>query len=464
MTTIRALAATGMLGTGFAERSLEEALAAKPDFIGCDAGSADPGPYYLGSGQMQAPRAAVKRDLRLMLGAARKLDIPLIIGSAGTAGADIHLRLVHDIIEEVASEDHLSFRLATIQAEQPREYVKTQLRRGRVRPLWPAEALQDDTLDRATRIVAQMGAEPIMKALESGADVVLAGRASDAAVFAALPLLRGASPGPVWHAAKVLECGAASAEQRLHPDCMMAWIGREHFTIQPPNRAMRCSPTSVAAHTLYENSDPFELYEPSGMLDTSQAEYAADGRRGVRVSGSRFVPAASYTVRLEAAELVGYRSIAIAGIRDPLVLRRLDATLNDMRRRIEEKAAESLGIRLNADAQLLMRVYGHNGVLGSWEYLPPDREREVCLVLECIAGSQEVARSVVSVAWHTALHHPIPESAGLTSNLAFPFSPPELDAGPVYRFTLNHLMQLDDPCEPFPTRFTSISSSRSDGR
>ena len=50
-------------------------------------GSIDPGPHYLGSGTMAAPAAMVRRDLELVLLAARRLDIPLVIGSAGTAGA-----------------------------------------------------------------------------------------------------------------------------------------------------------------------------------------------------------------------------------------------------------------------------------------------------------------------------------------------------------------------------------------
>jgi hypothetical protein len=68
---VRALAATGQLGTGFKEESLRAALAMRPDFIGCDAGSTDPGPYYLGAGVCMASRVAIRRDLRLLLRAGR---------------------------------------------------------------------------------------------------------------------------------------------------------------------------------------------------------------------------------------------------------------------------------------------------------------------------------------------------------------------------------------------------------
>src|SRR5205823_14072038 len=250
---------------------------------------------------------ATQRDIRLMRLAWRAAGVPVIIGSAGTAGGDPHLDFTRDVVEEIAREEGLSFRLALIHAELDRAYLKDKLRQGRIRPLHPAPPFDDGTVERAERIVAQMGAEPFMRALESGAEVIVAGRSSDTSIYAALPLLEGCPPGPVWHAAKILECGAASVEQRMHPDCMMAWIHPDDFVVEPPNPRMRCAPVSVVAHTLYENADPYRLYEPSGMLDTSAAEYEQLGERSVRVSGSRFVPTTQYTVRLEAAEHLGHR-------------------------------------------------------------------------------------------------------------------------------------------------------------
>jgi hypothetical protein len=458
MVKVCALAATGMLGTGFSEDSLERAMAARPDFIGCDAGSADPGPFYLGSGLSQASRAAVKRDLRLILRAARAAKIPALIGSAGTAGGEPHLAFTREILEEVAREEGLSFKLAVIHAELDRLYLKEKLRRGRIRPLYPALPLDEETLDRAVRVVAQMGAEPFMAALAAGAEVVLAGRASDTAIFAALPLLRGLPPGPVWHAAKILECGAAAVEQRLYPDCLMAWVDGEGFVVEPPNPRMRCTPASVAAHTLYENPDPFRLYEPSGMLDTSGARYLAVSDRAVRVTGSRFVPAEVYTVRLEGAEYVGHRYVVVAGIRDPVVLRRLDGFLEGLRATVARKVRDSLGLEAGRDYRLLFRVYGRDGTMGPLEPAGRLEGHEAALMVEVIGRTAEEARAVINVAWHTGLHHPVPEWRGLTSNWAFPFSPPEMDAGPAYRFCLNHLLELEHPLEPFRIEYVEVGA------
>ena len=85
---IRALALTGMLGSGFHESSFERALSWEPDFIGCDAGSTDSGPGSLGTGVPAQPRQGIKRDLRIGLLAALQRRIPLLVGSAGSGGGD----------------------------------------------------------------------------------------------------------------------------------------------------------------------------------------------------------------------------------------------------------------------------------------------------------------------------------------------------------------------------------------
>src|SRR3546814_19596970 len=122
---IRVLAPTGALGSGFLESSLAAAIDLCPHVIGCDAGTTDGGPYYLGSGETAFPRRAVKRDLRLMLLGARKLGVPLLIGSFGTAGADVHLGILDGIVREIAGEAGLSLQLALIHAEHDRRHRKS---------------------------------------------------------------------------------------------------------------------------------------------------------------------------------------------------------------------------------------------------------------------------------------------------------------------------------------------------
>jgi hypothetical protein len=445
---IRALAATGNLSSGFREETLVRAVEQGAHFIGCDAGTTDSGPYYLGSGNPRGPREGTKRNLRIMIREARKANIPVIVGSAGHAGGKPHLDWTLEIVRELARENAWHFKLAAIDSEIPKELLVEALLEGRITPLCPAPDLQETSIRKAERFVAMMGIEPIQSALKSGAQVVVAGRCSDVAIYAALPVLEGIPKQVAFHAGKILECGSAAVAQRYYPDCMAAVLDQDGFTIEPPNPAFRCTPQSVAAHTLYENADPYHLVESGGTVDTTSAQYQAISDRAVRVSGAGFIPAQKYTVKIEGAALAGYRSIVVAGIRDPLVLRQLDTFLGSLRSVLERKIEDSL--KLSRDAYTLQfRVYGANGSLGKAEPCPQVEGHEVGLIMDIVAPSQSLAADILPIVWHTGLHHPIPEHEGLISNLAFPFSPPGADMGPVYRFCANHVWHLDDPCKPF---------------
>jgi hypothetical protein len=242
MDEIRAFSPTGMLGSGYPEASLRKAMAWKPHFIGCDSGSTDGGPYFLGTGTSMFSREAIKRDMRLMLLAAREADIPLLIGSAGMGGGEPNLQWTLGVLTEIAAEEDLHFPLAVVHAEQDKGYLKRKLAAGKIRPLWPSAPLTEAGIERAMRIVGMMGHEPYNRALEEGARVVLAGRSSDTSIFAAIPLRLGCRPAVVWHAAKILECGAASVAIRKSPDGMFAWLRDDHFVVEPPNPEYWCTP------------------------------------------------------------------------------------------------------------------------------------------------------------------------------------------------------------------------------
>jgi hypothetical protein len=445
---VTAIAATGNLSTGFREETLRRAASGGADFIGCDAGSTDSGPYYLGSGSTRGAREVTKHNTGLILREALKSEIPAIIGTAGYAGGRPHLQWMLGIVRELARENQWHFKLAAIDSEPDKEDLVKAFQAGEITPLSPAPELNEAVIRGAERFVGMMGVEPIQRALAAGARVVIAGRASDVAIYAALPLLRGIPRNVAYHAGKILECGAASVAQRMYPDCLVVEMEEEGFTVEPPNPQMRCTPQSVAAHALYENGDPFLLVESGGTLETSGAQYQAVTERSVRVTGGRWVPSETYTVKLEGAALVGYRSVAFAGIRDPLVLRQLDNYLEGLRRVIEKKVSDSLGLKPD-EYFLNWRVYGRDGTLGA---LDPERDKighEVGLLIDVVASTQALAAAILPIVCHTGLHHPIPEHEGLISNFAFPLSPPGMNAGPVYRFCANHVWRLSEPCAPF---------------
>ena len=348
---------------------------------------------------------------------------------------DVFARLVR----EIAREEELEFKLALLRSEAPRDLLVNKWRAGKIRPLQPAPAVDEEILLNSCRIVGMMGAEPFMAALRAGADVVLAGRASDTAIFASYAMLHGASPAQAWHAAKILECGAAAVENRKTPDCMFAWIRPDHFVVRAPDDSLRCTPQSVASHSLYENGNPFRLVECSGVLDLTQSRYEAIDDRTVKVSGSRFEEADQYTVKLEGAEWVGYQSILLGSVRDPLIIGQIDGWLARLRDKVQARACMVYGDGYSRDEYLLhIRVYGKDGTMGPLEPVQDAAPHELCLVFEVTAATQEEANTLAGIVRHQALHLPIPEWSGLITGLACPYN--QMERGAVYRFNLNHVV------------------------
>jgi hypothetical protein len=192
------LVPAGMLGAGFDPATVDRGLALGADVIAVDGGSTDSGPNYLGTGRAKTADDAVRRDLRILLAAASEAGIPLIVGSCGTGGTDSGVRWVAGIVHEICAADGLNLKVARIYSEQRAADLVPLLHAGRIHPLAPSGPLDAVTLDPCTHIVGMMGHEPIEQALNLGADVVLAGRATDTAMSAAVPLMRGMPPGPTW--------------------------------------------------------------------------------------------------------------------------------------------------------------------------------------------------------------------------------------------------------------------------
>src|SRR6056297_30126 len=332
----RMLSTSGILGYGFPEASLDAGLARKPHVIGVDGGSVDPGPHYLRSGKPFCSPGAIRRDLRLMLNAAVRTGAKLVIGSCGGAGGAPHLELVARMARDIAEEDGLAFKLAIIHSEQPSESILRHVGSGRISALGGVPDLSEDAVTGAVRIVGMMGPEPIMKALDEGAQVVHAGRASDPAPWAACAMNAGLPPAPCWYAGKMLECGATPAVPKGH-DCILVTVRDDGVECEPTNPARRCTPLSIANHSLNENANPILHMEPGGSLDTSACTFDAISDRAVVVRGMTWTPR-DYTVKLEAAELVGYRAFTVCGTRDPGLIGIIDAFLETVRQNTANKS------------------------------------------------------------------------------------------------------------------------------
>jgi hypothetical protein len=396
---------------------------------------------------------AIRRDLRLMLRAAIGAGIPLVIGTSGGSGGEPHLQTVAQLARDIAREDDLHFRMALIHAEPERDDLLARLAAGRVRPLAGLPPLEAEVVGRATRVVGMMGPEPFLQAMEGGAQVILAGRSSDPAPWAAACLRAGLPPAPAWYAGKMLECGATPSLPKGH-DCLLVTIRDDHVECEPMNPIRRCTPLSIANHSLHENSSPIHHVEPGGLLDTSDCRFDALSDRAVKISGMTWTPAEQYTVKLEGVELAGYRTICVCGTRDPLLIDRIDGFLEGIRGIVAEKAA-AFGATPEK-YKLSFRVYGRDGVMAEREPLRDATPHELGFVIEVVGETQEVATAVLGIARTNMLHTDFPGRLCREGNMAFPFSPSDVEVGAVYRFSIYHVLELDDPCEIFPIDYEEV--------
>src|ERR1035437_5905166 len=293
---LRVLAVSGQLGYGIPDAAFTSGLGRKPHFLGADMGSIDPGPYYLGSGNLATSDAMTRDDLAKVLRGARSIGVPFLLGTAGTAGAAPHLDKTLTMVRDIARAEGLHFRLAAIRADMPRDAIKLAIRAGKVKPLGAIPALTEHDVDAATHIVGQMGIEAFQRALTAGADVVIAGRACDTAVFAAIPAMLGYPIGPAMHMAKIIECCSICTTPGGR-DAILGTLNDDGFIIDSMNPVRNATPMSVAAHSLYEQADPYRVIEPEGALNTETARYEALDEHRCRVSGARWDAATQLTVK-----------------------------------------------------------------------------------------------------------------------------------------------------------------------
>ena len=93
--------------------------------------------------------------------------------------------------------------------------------------------------------------------------------------------------------------------------------------------------------------------------------------------------------------------------------------------------------------------------MGGLEPLKNTTAHELGIVIEVLADTQEQANTVCSLTRSTLLHYGYPGRVATAGNLAFPFSPSDVQAGTVYEFALYHLMPIA-PNTAFPFRMEQV--------
>ncbi|MBI2847133.1 MAG: acyclic terpene utilization AtuA family protein [Chloroflexi bacterium] len=457
MDAFRIVVVKSHIGTAETDRaSYLSALKHKPDVVGLQGSSVDFGPYYLGASQCNKSRTKMKEDLELVLPAALSQNAKVILGGMGYAGTRSRVDWFLEILREVSTAHELRFKLAVIYSDVPHDYLRERALRERIQHLeLSGNYLTPEDVDASTNIVALMGAEPIVRALSLGAQVVVTGRCCDAAIFAAPAQWAGFDRGLAWHMGTLMECGGLAARPQRGDVALLSTLNQNHFIIESTSSEARCTVESITDHQMYERPSATREHFPGGFFDASSATYEDVGPGQVRVAGAVFHPSHQYEVLINGAGPMGFRSISIGGVRDPLVIPRLGQLEEEAKARVSRDLGEK------ADYEVRFINYGIDGVLGPYEHRREVLSKEVGVIIDVVASAQELATDVAArLCGILDARTAYPNRVLGQRNFAIPFSPAVQELGVAYRFTIDHLLPLDDPLEIFPITLHKVKGDK----
>lgn len=147
--------------------------------VACDSGSNDVGPVPLGSDGTASPLAWQTHDLEEMLLGARRLGVPMMIGSAGDTGSNSRVDLFVQIIRDLAAKHGLAkFKLGYFYSDVPKDHLRRKIAAGEaIQGLDGRADLSLSELEATDRIVAMAGVHPFIALLDRGKDVLDRSRA-----------------------------------------------------------------------------------------------------------------------------------------------------------------------------------------------------------------------------------------------------------------------------------------------
>jgi hypothetical protein len=447
--TLRIVCPNGHLGFAPIKKgSFAIGCDAEPDLICADSGSCDVGPGPLGADLSSSPLQWQTDDLETMLIASRRLGVPMIIGSAGDTGTNGRVDLFVGIVQSLARKHRLAkFRIGYFYSEVEKDRLSQRLASGdTVAGLDGRPALDAATLNATNRIVAVAGIHPYVKLLDQGADVIIGGRSSDCAIFAAPAIRQGFPEALAYFYGKILECASFCCEPYGAKESVLGEITMEDVKVTAMLPEQRCTIASVAGHAMYERANPFYEHFLGGHIDMSECRYEQYDERTVRVTGPRYVSARALRVKLEGSGKIGERYVGIVGVRDPYTIAKIDQVTAWARQQVVERFGDS-------GYELHFSIYGRDAILGPSEPLRATPGHELAVVVQGIAPTKEVAEEVAMIGTRQMFYARLPQVKGTAGGVAFLLDE-VMPASPAYRWTLNHTMRVDDPLELFPTFLT----------
>lgn len=450
--TLRIISPNGHLG--FAptkEESFWLGAATKPDYYCADSGSDDIGPVPLGADKCASHYDHQKHDLELMLLASREQGVPMIIGSAGDTGTNSRVDMYIEMIRDLAKKHKMKrFKLAYFYSEVDKEYIRTKMLGGeKIEGLDGRKNLTLDDLDATDRIVAVAGVHPYLKCLEMGADVIIGGRSSDVAVFAAPSIFEGFPENLSYYVGKVLECASFCCEPYGAKESVIGTVSHDDVKVTAMAPFQRCTIASVAGHAMYERTNPYFEYVAGGKMDMTNCIYEQYDEKTCRITNPKFIPIEGrIKVKLEGSGRVGYRYMGMAGVRDPYTIKNIDKVIEWAKSQVKERHPDG-------GYELSYRIFGKNGVMGDLEPVKETKSHELLVVVEGVSLDKALAEEVTLIGTRQIFYARLPEVKGTAGTAAFILDEvtPISDA---YTWTMDHTVAVDDPMELFPVNMIEI--------
>lgn len=278
----------------------------------------------LAAAQRKNPEAGFATDfvdpvMRQVLPEVVKRGIKVVTNAGG-----IHPQACARALAKVADELGLSVKIAVVEGDDVRAGLPA------LREAAPGGALTDlvggqPVPANLLSANAYLGAEPIARALDAGADIVITGRSVDSAVtlgalihhfgwsMSDFDRLAGASL-----AGHIIECGCQATGGLFtdwdqvpdwahigYPIVEVAEDGSFVVTKVPGTGGL-VSPATVGEQLLYEIGDPGAYLLPDVTCDFRQVTMTQEGKDRVRVAGA-LGSAPPETLKVSATTLVGWR-------------------------------------------------------------------------------------------------------------------------------------------------------------
>ena len=188
-------------------------------------------------------------------------------------------------------------------------------------------------------------------------------------------------------------------------------------------------------------------------MDATNALYRSINRRKVRVEGAIWHASKNYRVKLEGARIVGYQTSLLVLLRDNNYVQ----NVKEWTEKLSKFLKKEIKLRMKLDISEYSLDFRHIGVNSTLGELEKNEGDPVEVGVLCLVTSRrnKLSTEIAKLINPFLLHFPLTIDEELPT-FAFPYSPVHSDRGCVYEFSLNHLLELNNPMDAFQIKISEV--------